>query len=515
MATHKRIFISYSSRDKPFVDQLSADLRRNSLTVWEFSKGIVPGDSIPDKISNQLKDADHYLIILSPNAVSSHWVNSELETAIQIQNSLNRQNFIIPVLYENCQIPTLISGKRHANFTGTYESGFLELLGALKPTTKRLKLTTSERGECEKIVALGGGNMEHLYMLGEEIFMGQKNKVADALERLGGGGMNFASRLLNMGHQVFPVLAVGNDHSGQVIRGNLADLALKTKQPKCLQDFIRSDGFYIPNVHTATATIMVQRARRTILSYASSGDSTSLRKHFELRLREIENILGESPTLIRISHLQDYDGKESASVLIKAVINSYHEKSMIYLNPGISQICKGITYWQESLVHCDLVQLNLNEAKQLFTIDKLPTSLVSMMNWFMTRQITVLITMAKFGAVGSFGNGKSGIVLSLPIEISDDDIKDPTGAGDAFSAGMVSELPGCVQFTFQDFHRAMDAARFWAAYACKDYGGAFNCPDAQALTAFRNELESISYPLKIDDLRSFEGYLKLIDKAYA
>ncbi len=365
------------------------------------------------------------------------------------------------------------------------------------------------------IVAIGSGNMEYLYTLDAEILMGQKNPVANAIEKIGGGGLNFTSRLLSFGHQTFPILTVGDDHSGHIIHQELIKMARKTGQPKILKDFISNKEFLAPGIKTGTATIIIQGPKRTILSFASSGNIESFSNYVERRLDDIEKLLVSKPNLIRISHLQNYDGKESSNEVIRSVINSYSSKSIIYFNPGISQIKSGIKYWENILKKCDLVQFNLSEAKRLFGNDQLSTSLPNIMQWFMERQITIIVTMAKFGAVGIYRNGKDGIVFAMPTEVDDSEIRDPTGAGDAYSAGVVSELYANPNFSFQDFHRAIDTGRFWSTYACLDYGGSGNCPDKKTLSDFHNQLVTRSYnPIQVEHRNQAETYLRLIDKAY-
>ena len=84
----KKVFISYSSEDKQFVDQLVSDLKNcNNLDIWEFSKEISPGKHIPNEIGQALGSADKYVIVLSPDSVNSNWVDFELNIAINIEIS--------------------------------------------------------------------------------------------------------------------------------------------------------------------------------------------------------------------------------------------------------------------------------------------------------------------------------------------------------------------------------------------------------------------------------------------
>src|SRR4030067_854475 len=123
----KKIFISYSSKDKFFVDQLADDLKTYDIDVWEYSTRVLAGEQIERKISQAIKDADYYLVVLSPNSVKSEWVNSELTKAIGIENNKAKKKFVIPVLFEDCELPNLISDKQYVNFVADYQTGLQQL----------------------------------------------------------------------------------------------------------------------------------------------------------------------------------------------------------------------------------------------------------------------------------------------------------------------------------------------------------------------------------------------------
>ncbi len=72
---HERVaFISHSTKDKPFVRKLAADLVASGVKVWVDEQRILVGDSIPEKIAQGLAESDFFLIIVSGNSVNSAWV---------------------------------------------------------------------------------------------------------------------------------------------------------------------------------------------------------------------------------------------------------------------------------------------------------------------------------------------------------------------------------------------------------------------------------------------------------
>jgi hypothetical protein len=68
----KRVaFLSHSSKDKPFIRQLAADLTANGIDVWLDEQRIGVGDSIPEQIAQGLAQSDYFLVAISAASVGS------------------------------------------------------------------------------------------------------------------------------------------------------------------------------------------------------------------------------------------------------------------------------------------------------------------------------------------------------------------------------------------------------------------------------------------------------------
>jgi len=380
--------------------------------------------------------------------------------------------------------------------------------------------TVGNKSRKASIVALGGGNAEYLYELENEIMSGEKNAVAEARELAGGGGMNFASRLIAAGFETYPILAVGNDRSGIKIQKELSSVAEKARLSRRLQSFIYGPDFFVPGLTTAFATLIVLAAKRTILNYRARGNASVFQKHIQKRLKVVTELTGTSPTVIHISHLPNFNSPNSARVdmgneVIKDALRLYGRKCVISFNPGSSQLEHGIRYWETELRKTSILQLNMSEAKQMFSIDGMSTSLIDMINWFKERSISVVITLDRFGAVGSYKTGQDGIIFAWPVELEASEVIDPTGAGDAFAAGVISEICAHPSFEFQNFLAAINTGRYWSAYACTTLGGAGNCPDRSTIEKFRAEIERRGHnPIELINHKHAERDLKLINKAF-
>src|SRR5262245_60589538 len=97
-----RIFISHSSADNAFGARLAEDLRRilgDPTAVWYDSVGgLRPGDSWWNAIMTEVAQRPIFLVIWSPDAQQSRWVNDEISLAWQERNSSGGK-LIIPLMY--------------------------------------------------------------------------------------------------------------------------------------------------------------------------------------------------------------------------------------------------------------------------------------------------------------------------------------------------------------------------------------------------------------------------------
>jgi tetratricopeptide (TPR) repeat protein len=120
------VFLSHSSRDKPFVRELAAFLGQDPpMTVWLDEGEILPGQNIVDKIRQGL-DSRFIILILSPDSIDSYWVREEWTDAFWDQTN-NQQTKLIPVLYRDCTIPRLLRNKKHFDLRNNHLTGFAQI----------------------------------------------------------------------------------------------------------------------------------------------------------------------------------------------------------------------------------------------------------------------------------------------------------------------------------------------------------------------------------------------------
>src|SRR5690242_14801627 len=99
-----RIFVSHSHADNAFGLRLVGDLRARlgDDAVWyDASGGLHGGDAWWSTIRRELRERPIFVVILSPDAVASAWVNNEIDLAWKQRGSATGK-VIIPVLLAPC-----------------------------------------------------------------------------------------------------------------------------------------------------------------------------------------------------------------------------------------------------------------------------------------------------------------------------------------------------------------------------------------------------------------------------
>lgn len=76
-------FISYASEDHPFVQRLHADLQDKGIRCWFAPHDLPIGAKTRLEIDGAIRLHEKLLLILSAASISSHWVEGEVETALE------------------------------------------------------------------------------------------------------------------------------------------------------------------------------------------------------------------------------------------------------------------------------------------------------------------------------------------------------------------------------------------------------------------------------------------------
>lgn len=89
----KTVFVSYSSKDKIFVNDIVDELEAMGITCWKAPEHIPAGSSYAREIPRAIANCEVFLLMLSKTSQDSIWVEKEIDNAIT-----NRRNIIPFVL---------------------------------------------------------------------------------------------------------------------------------------------------------------------------------------------------------------------------------------------------------------------------------------------------------------------------------------------------------------------------------------------------------------------------------
>ncbi|WP_343421497.1 toll/interleukin-1 receptor domain-containing protein [Candidatus Flexifilum breve] len=98
--------MSYSSKDRPFVQRWPADLEARGVKLWwdrHQQDGIKPAEDWERKLRAKLDEITHFVSLLTPNSVESNMVRAEL----QIASSYSPKKILIPVLVQTLKLNTM------------------------------------------------------------------------------------------------------------------------------------------------------------------------------------------------------------------------------------------------------------------------------------------------------------------------------------------------------------------------------------------------------------------------
>ncbi|MCP4664010.1 MAG: toll/interleukin-1 receptor domain-containing protein [bacterium] len=84
-------FISYSHADKPFALRLHDHLQGRGISCWLDEHRLRAGDDIREEIDRGIRHWDKFLLCASRAALTSWWVDDEIEKALQKEEDLSKK----------------------------------------------------------------------------------------------------------------------------------------------------------------------------------------------------------------------------------------------------------------------------------------------------------------------------------------------------------------------------------------------------------------------------------------
>lgn len=129
----KSVFISYSQKDKERVSLFASLMAKSGFDIWMDVKNISLGESIISAIAEGLNKVDIYMLFISYNSSKSPWVTEELNIALT-KSIENKKPRIIPVLLDDCTIPSALSGRLYLDARKSIQNALEQLNSEFQQT---------------------------------------------------------------------------------------------------------------------------------------------------------------------------------------------------------------------------------------------------------------------------------------------------------------------------------------------------------------------------------------------
>lgn len=128
------VFLSHSSKDKPFVTRLAIDLLNRGIPVWFDKWEMDAGYSLLESIAEGISDTMRLILVLSKSSAGSSWVHREIMIGLTKEERVGGP-FLLPVRVDDCEVPLLIADRLYADFRDP--SRYYEALDRLTATLRK------------------------------------------------------------------------------------------------------------------------------------------------------------------------------------------------------------------------------------------------------------------------------------------------------------------------------------------------------------------------------------------
>ncbi len=164
------VFISYSHEQKGFVDILAANLFKRKINVWVDRWELGVGDSIINQIQEAITEASALLIVLSRASVESAWCKKEIESGLLRELEAKRV-IVLPVMFEDCEIPIFLRGKVYADFRKSFDDGLASILDAIAKVTSESLGRSNGPLDFHTDWGIDWGTLQKLYFMRISLFL--------------------------------------------------------------------------------------------------------------------------------------------------------------------------------------------------------------------------------------------------------------------------------------------------------------------------------------------------------
>lgn len=120
------LFISHSSQDDDHTAYLAEKLSTAGYRCWVDVESIPDGSSWPRMIQEGVENCSALVVVMTPNARASEWVEREILLAQQLRKP------VFVAMFEDVTLPIYLINRQFSDFRKRRETGVKRLLAALK-----------------------------------------------------------------------------------------------------------------------------------------------------------------------------------------------------------------------------------------------------------------------------------------------------------------------------------------------------------------------------------------------
>lgn len=361
------------------------------------------------------------------------------------------------------------------------------------------------------VITIGSANGERILPIEAARFnLGAKHSLSPQKTMAGGSAVNHACRLLAQGIEVFPILPAADDRVGNIV----LDTLIAAAQPSGVR--LNSDDLFMTGdgIKTPYTTVLAVGGQLTTINEFPDADVSTFARHWRRRLDVFDAAYGRSPDAVVIGHIHaDRDparGGQGGGITQSVIERFAGDGVPIFANFGRSQYALGVGRWEPLLDRIACFQLDIEEMREFGAAAGLST-LEEILDWFHDR-CTVVVTMERMGAVAQL-KGSGSVVIGSPYDLRSQHITDPTGAGDAFVAGVVASALSSPLTEAGSLKQAVESGMLWSAYACTTIGGAADCPGAEEIESFHDR-HSLAFQTELRPRDLASPLLRLLDRVF-
>ncbi len=298
------------------------------------------------------------------------------------------------------------------------------------------------------VIVVGSANTEYVLAGVERLVPGCKATCSTiTVDGVGGSAVNWTHWLRSCDVEVLPFCPIGTDDEGNRIANWLKGCRANSNNLDSEEGCQQYPGT------TSQSCIIVERAARTVITRRGQCVARWA-SQLENRLEHGISSLKGKPFFGMLGHIpSDASALETTPKILDLL--SRRGAAFVYANLGRAQYRHCYHQWKDAWGKIDWLQLDLEEARTFVSEclgcdecrdavnwsdedhgDASRPSLATIMRWFQVVQSRVVVTLSHAGALAVARDCPGQLFFSWP-QLPASKVIDPTGAGDAFAAGMV------------------------------------------------------------------------------